>query len=55
MDTISERLKFIRNEKRFSQAELANLLDITKQAVANVEIGRNNPSIDFISKLIEKP
>lgn len=42
MDTISERLKFIRNEKRFSQAELAN-----------VEIGRNNPSIDFISKLIE--
>lgn len=51
MDTISERLKFIRNEKRFSQAELANLLDITKQAVANVEIGRNNPSIDFISKV----
>ncbi len=52
MQTISERLKYIRNEKRFSQAELADLLDITKQAVANVEVGRNNPSIDFISKLI---
>lgn len=52
MKTISERLKFIRNEKRFSQAELAQLLNITKQAIANIEVGRNNPSIDFIHKLI---
>ena len=31
---------------------MAQLLDITKQAIANVEVGRNNPSIDFIHKLI---
>lgn len=53
MDTISERLKFIRIEKRFTQAELADLLQIKRQTIANIESGNNNPSIDFISKLIE--
>ena len=53
METISERLKYIRIEKRFTQAELAELLQIKRQTIANIESGNNNPSIDFISKLIE--
>lgn len=53
MDTISERLKFIRIEKRFTQSELADLLQIKRQTIANIESGNNNPSIDFISKLIK--
>lgn len=52
METISERLKFIRIEKRFTQAELAELLQIKRQTIANIESGNNNPSIDFIYKLI---
>lgn len=52
METISERLKFIRIEKRFTQAELAELLQIKRQTIANIESGNNNPSIDFINKLI---
>ncbi len=53
METISERLKYIRIEKRFTQAELAELLQIKRQTIANIESGNSNPSIDFISKLIE--
>ena len=53
METISERLKYIRIEKRFTQAELAELLQIKRQTISNIESGNNNPSIDFISKLIE--
>lgn len=52
MTNLSERLKNVRIEKRLTQAELAERLEVTKQAISNVEGGRSNPSIEFISKLI---
>ena len=53
MSNLSERLKQIRKAKDLTQQELGELLDVSKQAVANVESGHNKPSIEFISKLIE--
>lgn len=53
MSTIAERLKQIRKNKGMTQAELGEFLGVTKQAIANVECGKNNPSIDMIYRLIE--
>ena len=53
METIGTRTKKIRDEKRLTQAELGNIIGVSKQAVANIESEHNKPSIDFISKLIE--
>lgn len=53
MSTIAERFKEIRTSKGWrSQAIMADQLDMTRQAIANVEAGNNNPSIDTINKLI---
>lgn len=53
MPNIAQRLKEIRIEKRMTQAELGEKLGIKRQAIANIEAEKNNPSIEFISKLIE--
>ena len=53
MTTIGIRTKKIRSEKRLTQAELGNIIGVSKQAVANIESEHNKPSIDFIGKLIE--
>lgn len=53
MTTIGERLKKIRASKHLTQGALGECLGLSKQAISNVESGHNNPSIEFISKLIE--
>jgi transcriptional regulator with XRE-family HTH domain len=53
MSTIGKRLKTVRTEKHLTQTELGDILGLSKQAIANVESEHNNPSIEFISKLIE--
>ena len=53
MSTIGNRLKKIRTEKDLTQADFGQILGVSKQAIANVESGHNNPSIELINKLIE--
>lgn len=53
MKNIGYRLKEIRKAKNLTQQELGAVLSVSKQAIANVESGHNNPSIEFIGKLIE--
>lgn len=53
MKNIGYRLKEIRKTKNLTQQELGTVLSVSKQAIANIESGHNNPSIEFISKLIE--
>lgn len=53
MHEIGNRLKAIRTEKRLTQQGLADIISVSKQAVANIEGGHNKPSIEFIGKLIE--
>ncbi len=53
MSTIAERFKKIRSLKGWrTQNDMAEQLGLKRQAVANVEAGNNNPSIETIIKLI---
>lgn len=53
MTTIAERFKEIRMLKNWrTQSNMADELGIKRQAVANVEAGNNNPSIETINKLV---
>ncbi len=49
---IPERFKEIRKSFNETQTEFGARLDVTKQSIANIECGKNNPSIELISKLI---
>ncbi len=43
-----ENLKFIREEKKLTQNELANLLNVSKANISRYELGIRQPSIDTI-------
>ena len=46
-----ERLKYLRQENNISQKQLADLFNISQQAVASWENGKNTPNPDAIVKL----
>ncbi|MDD4316628.1 MAG: helix-turn-helix transcriptional regulator [Clostridia bacterium] len=46
-----KRLKEARQEKKLTQAEMANLLNISKTGYAGWEQGRTEPNLDMLSKL----
>jgi len=48
---LGAKLKRIREEKRFSQQEIADLLDISQKTYSNIESDRSKPSIEQLSKL----
>ncbi|WP_243660024.1 helix-turn-helix domain-containing protein [Miniphocaeibacter halophilus] len=50
---ISERLQNLRKERNYSQEELAEKLNISRQAISKWESGQGNPDIDNIIKLSE--
>ena len=41
------RIRVLRAERRWSQAELANIVGVSRQAVNAVENGRHDPSLPF--------
>lgn len=49
MDTM--KLKLARIEKRLSQEELADLVDVTRQTIGLIEKGKYNPSINLCIKI----
>ena len=51
MDTIGQKIKFIRHEKRLTQEGLGKELGLTKQAISNYENELSKPSFDFLIKL----
>ncbi len=53
MSNIAERLKELRIEKRITQAEIAEQLGVKRQTIANIECGKNNPTIELIENLIK--
>lgn len=54
MTTIGSRFRQIRNEKNLTQSEFGEVIGLTKQTIASVENNHSNPSIECLSKLIEK-
>jgi transcriptional regulator with XRE-family HTH domain len=51
--SLAERLKFIRETRKMTQAELAKNSDLTQATIANLESGRKSPSIETLEKLSE--
>ena len=49
----SEKLRELRKEHGFSQEELANKLDISRQSVSKWELGVSMPDLDNVIKLSE--
>ena len=51
-------LRLLRAEKRWSQAELAGRLGVSRQAINAIETGRHDPSLSLafkIGRLFQKP
>ena len=48
---ITDRLKNLRADKRFSQKELADRLGVSQQTVASWETGRTEPSNGFLNDI----
>ncbi len=55
---MKNRLKVLRAERDWSQADLAVRLDVSRQAVNAIETGKHDPSLPLvfrISRLFEMP
>ena len=55
---MKNRLKVLRAERDWSQADLADRLDVSRQAVNAIETGKHDPSLPLafsISRLFEMP
>ncbi|MBN7814696.1 helix-turn-helix domain-containing protein [Algoriphagus pacificus] len=48
---IGHYLKKARETKRFSQSEIAHLLEISQKTLSNIESGKSKPSIEQLSKM----
>lgn len=48
---INESIKTFRENKNMTQAELAEKLYVTRQAVSNWETGKSEPDIDTLNKI----
>jgi putative transcriptional regulator len=48
---MKNRLKVLRAEKDWSQAQLADLLDVSRQTVNAIETGKYDPSLPLAFKL----
>ena len=48
---MENRLRILRAERRWSQAELAGHLDVSRQAVNAIETGKYDPSLPLAFKI----
>ena len=55
---MKNRLRVLRAEREWSQAELAKRLDVSRQAVNAIETGKHDPSLGLafkIARVFETP
>jgi putative transcriptional regulator len=55
---MNNRIRTLRAERGWSQAELADMLDVSRQSVNAIETGRYDPSLPLafaIAKLFQLP
>ena len=48
---MNNRLKVLRAERNWSQAELALRLDVSRQAVNAIETGKHDPSLQLVFRI----
>lgn len=53
MNDFGEKLKNARKQQKLSQQDLATMLEVSRVAITNYELGRNNPSFENVKKLSE--
>lgn len=51
LKTVKNRLKVLRAERDWSQAELAGRLDVSRQAVNAIETGKHDPSLPLAFRI----
>ncbi|XCP84956.1 helix-turn-helix transcriptional regulator [Roseburia hominis] len=50
-ELLGGRIKALRNAKRFTQEQVADLIGISRQKYARIENGTNNINLDVLSKI----
>lgn len=53
MNVVSNSIKKLREERGMTQDELAEKLNVTRQAVSNWETGKTQPDIETLTRLAE--
>lgn len=48
---MNNRLKALRAERNWSQADLALRLDVSRQAVNAIETGKHDPSLELVFRI----
>jgi len=48
---VRNRLRVLRAERRLSQAALAELLDVSRQTVNAIEVGKHDPSLTLAFRI----
>ncbi len=54
MESIGQRIKKVRELQHLTQQDFGNKIGVTKQAVANIENERCNPSITILCEFVVK-
>lgn len=52
-DSIGHKLRLLRKEKRMTQQELADALNIKRATISNYEIGRRSPHLSELRRIAE--
>ena len=53
LDNFSERLDYIVKHYELTASALADRLDVQRSSISHLQSGRNKPSLEFITKLME--
>lgn len=51
MDTLGERLRTLRSDRKITQAQLAEYIFVSESYIALIESGKRNPSTEIVGKL----
>lgn len=52
-DSIGHKLRLLRREKRMTQQELADALEVKRATISNYEIGRRSPHLSELRRIAE--
>lgn len=53
LETIGSKIKELRRNRRLSQEELADIINVNFRTIQRIETGRNVPSLETLSKLAQ--
>ena len=51
---LKQRIQDVINRKQFTSSKLADILGVQRSSVSHILSGRNNPSLDFVVRMVTK-